>query len=390
MSRHIKYYDLGPPERAPELTRTIYRQMKRELGVTPQPLTLHSPSAELLAGVWNIFRETLLTGEVRRGTKEAVAAAVSDINRCPWCVDAHTSMLYASAEPGAADAILRHNESARGKKGYYGKDGQSRNGGDGNGSSGSSDGPEIASGLRDVIRWARAGRTPGAPILLDPPFPAESAPEMIGTAVTFHYLNRMVSALLSETFMPGGPWLKGVLRKVGGLAFRSLARAVHPPGEALGLLPEAALPADLVWAEGAPHIAGAFARFSAAVERAGEQALPPEVRALVAASVQSWDGTEPGMSTRWVEEAIQPLSGERQSAGRLALLAALAPYRIDEHAVKEFRLYRQETSVLIGALAWASFAAARRVGTWLAVGSSGEARDTFTGAAGVTATIAKC
>ncbi len=47
---------------------------------------------------------------------------------------------------------------------------------------------------------------------------------MIGTAVTFHYLNRMVSAVLSETFLPRLPWLKESMKRMLGWAlcrFRS-------------------------------------------------------------------------------------------------------------------------------------------------------------------------
>src|SRR6266540_3186645 len=87
------------------LTADVYQQMQADFLPVP-PLTLHSPVPHILAGLWSILRETLLAGQVDRGLKEAVAAAVSKTNACPYCVDVHTSMLHATADHAAADAIL--------------------------------------------------------------------------------------------------------------------------------------------------------------------------------------------------------------------------------------------------------------------------------------------
>lgn len=43
-------------------------------------------------------RETLVAGRVDRAVKEAVAVAVSKTNRCPYCVEAHATMLTAAGE----------------------------------------------------------------------------------------------------------------------------------------------------------------------------------------------------------------------------------------------------------------------------------------------------
>jgi AhpD family alkylhydroperoxidase len=84
----------------------VYQQMQTDFLPVP-PLTLHSPVPQLMAGAWSIIRETLYTGQVDRALKEAVAATVSKTNACPYCVDVHTSMLHATAEHDAADAIRR-------------------------------------------------------------------------------------------------------------------------------------------------------------------------------------------------------------------------------------------------------------------------------------------
>jgi hypothetical protein len=127
------------------------------------------------------------------------------------------------------------------------------------------------------------------------------------------------------------------------------------------------LPADLAWAVPAPAIAGAFARCAAVVERIGEATLSPHVRALIGDQVLAWHGDDPGLSRHWVEKAVRGLDGAAQDAARLALLAALAPHQIDASAIAAFRTWWPADSALIGALAWASFTAARRIGTWLDV-----------------------
>ena len=125
------------------------------------------------------------------------------------------------------------------------------------------------------------------------------------------------------------------------------------------------LPADLAWAKGSPNITGAFARFSAAIDRAGRAVVPEDVRDCVNKHVQAWDGNDPGLGRLWVEEAIDGLDEKSKDIGRLVLLTALAPYQVDEGMVKAFTAHIIGDARLLGALAWGSFTAARKIGTWL-------------------------
>jgi hypothetical protein len=94
MSKYIKYVKPTEIATAQGLTAQVYAQIKGEMGIVPEPFTLHSPVPEILAGTWGIFRETMLTGHVRRPIKEAVAAAVSESNRCPWCACACQAAVF--------------------------------------------------------------------------------------------------------------------------------------------------------------------------------------------------------------------------------------------------------------------------------------------------------
>lgn len=144
--------------------------------------------------------------------------------------------------------------------------------------------------------------------------------------------------------------------------------AIHrskPLGASLELLPESELPADLSWAKTSPNIAGAFARFAAVVDRAGCESIPQDIRDCVVEQVQAWDGKEPGLGRHWVEEAMNGLDEKSKDIARLVLLTALAPYQVDKGVVNAFTTHITGDDRLIGALAWGSFTAARRVGTWL-------------------------
>jgi hypothetical protein len=62
---------------------------------------------------------------------------------------------------------------------------------------------------------------------------------------------------------------------------------------------------------------------------------------------------------------VAGLTEADQAQGSLALLAALAPYQIDEEIIRAFRVYHAADAQLVGVVAWASFAAACRIATFL-------------------------
>ncbi len=262
----IRYLHPVPPAAATGLVAEVYSQARREFGLLA-PIPLHSPVPRLLAGAWCVLRETLVAGRVERPVKEALAAAISRLNRCPYCIDAHTLMLAAAGEEDAAQAL------AAGKPGALNDE-----------------------DLREVVAWGAAHRSPGTAPLSRPPFPASDTSEMIGTAMAFHYINRMAHVFLPESVYPmGARWAKGWMRKLVAGRFTALVSARRAPGESLALLEPAELPADLPWARGNPYVAGAFARYAAAVEEAVQDALPETVRERVLERLEAWDGTDPGL-----------------------------------------------------------------------------------------------
>jgi AhpD family alkylhydroperoxidase len=328
--RYLSSLDYGKAE---GLAGAAIEQMERDFVVGP-PITVHLPNPELMAGVWSMARECLAAGRGQRARGEVVAAAIARLNQCPYCLDIHTSMLHSHGSPGPVDA-------------------------------------------GDVASWAAATLTPGAEVLGRPPFSPGEAPLMVGTAVCFHYLNRMVNVFLHPSpFLIGGDgWIKDSVRRMAGNLLRPrLASQLVAPGVFLSDVSEVALPAEFAWASSNPQIAGGFLRFIETAEQAGIESVDPAVRECVLERVQSWRGETPGLGRDWVEKAVAALDERKRAAGRLALTTALASWQVDERMVAEFRL-RQSIGLqkssdrdLINLTSWASYVAARRIASWTGPG----------------------
>ena len=325
----IRYIKPPGSSAGDSLSEKVLMQVRREFGAEVEPFALHRPVPELLAGAWMACRETLLAGEGGRDAKELVAAAVSTINRCPYCVDAHSIMLLESSGHDYPEALVDNN-------------------------------------LGKIAAWASATLTPDSPILHSPPFPDAEAPAFIGTAVFFHYINRMVTILLGSTPLPFSSGIpKQVSMRLAAWFFGGAIRLRKPQGASLELLPEAPLPDDMSWAKSSLAIAGAFARFAEAVETAGARSLSEEVRIAVGKSARNWNGSYPAMNDGWYKDEIAHFQEADKAAGKLAFLTAFAPYMVDEESVCEFSKHFPGDETLISTLAWSSFTATRKIGSWL-------------------------
>ncbi|HEY0168868.1 MAG TPA: hypothetical protein VGB75_17620 [Jatrophihabitans sp.] len=326
---------------ADDMVTRVYRQAERDFGMLAPPVALHSPAPGPLAASWMMLREPLLAdGQVSRGAKEAVAAAVSLGNACPYCVTVHSATLSGLLGGPTAAAVT------------------------------SGDMDSIADpDVRALAQWARRSgmRPDGRP--QDAPFSLEQAPEIAGVAVSFHYVNRMVDIFLDDSPLPPAlPTLArgGVLRVLGRF-ISATAGHPHQPGASLELLPAAPLPPELWWAAGSPHIAEAFARASAAIEAAGHTHVPTPVRTALRSRLAGWDGRQLGLSRSWVEEEVLALPAGQQASGRLVLLTALAPFQVDQSVIDAFGREQPGDQALIATTSWASMAAARQIASWLQI-----------------------
>jgi len=336
---HIRHVTPITPGAARGPIAEVYRQVERDFGMLAPPIALHSPAVGPLAAAWVMLRETLLVaGHAARQDKETVAAAVSLANTCPYCVDIHGAALTGLAPDPDGPALIE-------------------------GQVGAVTDPRLAA----LARWGRsaASRGPGGRGPL--PFTAPQAPDLIGVAVVFHYLNRMVNVFLRDSPLPPvPPAARAGARRVAARVMGSLARHEGAPGLSLNLLPAAELPADLSWAAGSVAIADAFARAAVAIEDADHDAVPEPVREVVRQRLADWTGESPGLSSQaWLTEPLAELAERDRPAGRFALLTTFASYRVTDSTVEDLRAVGYGDAELIQLACWASLAAARWVGEGL-------------------------
>ncbi|MFD6565105.1 carboxymuconolactone decarboxylase family protein [Micromonospora profundi] len=332
----LRYVAPVAPGQARGPVAKVYHQVERDFGMLAPPVALHAAAPPLLAAAWTMLREALLApGPAGREAREIVAAGVSKANRCPYCVDVHGGTLAGLLSgPDAAAVLTGQLADLRDPR------------------------------LRDLARWA----TYGGP----QPFPPEHGPELVGVAVVFHYLNRMVNVFLPDSPLPPVPGpVAAVLRRGAARILGGLARAEVVAGESPGLLPTAPVPPDLSWTGDRPHLVAAFSRSAAVVDAAGERSVPEPVRRLLSAQLPRLDVPPPALGdaapalseSRWLDECVAGLPEPDRPAGRLAMLVAFASYRVTAADVDRVREHGYDDRALVELAAWSSLTAARYLGT---------------------------
>jgi AhpD family alkylhydroperoxidase len=342
--RGVRFIEPVLPRRAEGLVREVYGQVRRDFGllrapvIGRSPFLVFSPAPRLLAAVWSALYETMLVGQVPRADKELIATAISDLNTCPFCVDAHSALARSAGADALPHPIFEASLDAISDSRH-----------------------------RALARWALATRSPASPLLADPPFVADEAPEIIGTAIAFHFINRMVSVFLGdEPILPAGR-TRGLAERLVGVYTGRALRHPRKPGRTLGLLGRTAAPlvTDFQWAARRAHIAAAVAQMDDTIARAADSVLPRQVRKLVSTTIEDWDGSSPGLSRAWTESHLEQLDEQYHPLARLCLLVALAPYQVDEQDITAFRSLRPDDEQLVIACSWSAFVTAKRIGRWL-------------------------
>lgn len=336
--RHLAKPDLRTRQ---PLARSVLDQAAREFQMAP-PVTIHIADPELMGGLWHAAREIYVVGGERRALREAVAAVVSKLNACPYCVTVHAGLFAATGRDARA---LENPRSLS---------------------------PDIAA----AYIWAEATLSPDSTALREPELSLTDWPQIFGTAIVYHYLNRLVSVFMVDTPVALPGMNSGAGRRVMHASFAFLGKSLierdPEPGRCV-VQREATLPGEFAWAISNPAISRALAHFAWVAERAGEESVPSDVRSLVERDLADWCGGQAPISRAWIEEAVAPLAVRDRPSARLALLSARAAYQVDDRLINDFRAVSPDDKVLLQTVAWASFAAARRIASWFPKSKQGRA-----------------
>ncbi len=118
-------------------------------------------------------------------------------------------------------------------------------------------------------------------------------------------------------------------------------------------------PAQRQRGAGNTPIGSAFAALHAAATTGGAL-LTESAGALVVATVAEWDGTDPPLAGGWLDEPLETLPVSDRPGASLALLAALAPYRITDRDANAWRKTYPTDAELVRLLAFGAISAVSR------------------------------
>ncbi len=324
------------PGKATGLVRDVYQQLKDEMGDVVEPISMHALVPELLQHIYSILREVVIIEDtVPRKYKEAVGAAVSSSNDCPYCVDAHTIMIIGLSDKKMAKAVVKKDLSLL----------------------------EDRETIK-LIRWSFNTKAFDSLIVKDPPFSAKQAPEIIGTAVFFHYLNRMVTCFLGPTILPMNvSFLKEPMKKMAAMMFSKVLNTEREAGKVLN--PQLLGDGDrnLQWTKTNKRVSHVFISYQRLIDGLAKDYLPQDVIEFIEDQIDVWDGREVKLNTRILDREVESVSPRYRPIARILYLVAFTPYRVRDYHFAEFRsLFMDSDMAILVAFSWASFKTATKIG----------------------------
>lgn len=330
-----KFFNPVTLKEANGLAKEVLLQSERDFFINGT-ITSHAACPILMAGMWASGREIALTNQhLPAWLKKAMGAALSEVNKCPYCEDFLLSLTHGAKQNNVANS-LRRNEL---------------------------DAIDDALTLKR-FQWTKASITRNAEELQDPPFSPTEMPEALGTLIVFNYTNKISDFTLDGSPVPSS-FRPGAL-KLFGLELQESSALDLEHGASLYMLPEAKLPEEFSWAEGNPLVADSLARWNRVVEEEIDHALSKEAQDMVRENLVAWQGGQAPLSRRWVEEEVRGLYGEERDKARLVLLVAKASYQLDDGLIEQVRQHGVSEANLVRLGAWGAFMGAKTVAHWCA------------------------
>ena len=320
---------------AKSLTKEVLLQSQRDFFINGT-ITCHAACPPLMAGMWVGGREIALTNQhLPAWLKKAMGAALSEVNKCPYCEDFLLSLTHGAKKNNVANS-LRQNEMEA-----------------------------IDDELTlKKLQWTKSSITKNAEERHDPPFSPEEMPEALGTLIVFNYTNKISDFTLNGSPVPSS--LRSGALKLFGLELQESSAMDLEHGASLNMLPEATLPEEFHWAADNPLVADTLSRWNHVVEEEISHALSGEAQQMIRDNLLTWPGGQAPLSRRWVEEEVKDLQGEERDKARLVLLIAKASYQMDDGIIEQVTQHGVGEADLVRLGAWGAFMGAKTIANWCA------------------------
>ena len=331
--KNIKYVQ---NRKAQGKLKQLYKHIELNFGKVAEPFVLHSLNEKLAAGVWAMLYETVLAeGKVKRSLKEAIATCVSEINICSYCVDAHSIMIFGT------EKTLQDNISNI-------KNGKT----------------EAKSKEDKIILWAMNNLNFEHPIILNPPFSKEEAPEIIGTAALFHYINRMVTLFAGDTPLPTNKMRNFVFNIASKFIFGKAIRKEKKAGASLIFIDETIIHDGFEWASGNSEIQKAFQYFNYQAELNIDQILSPELIALLKSFSTKPELLQQTFGNENLENFLAKVEPSEREIAEFCFLTMFEPHKVYEKHYQNLKQKFKDEEILQIA-AFVSMLIAEKIGNKL-------------------------
>lgn len=218
-------------------------------------------------------------------------------------------------------------------------------------------------------RRSRSGRKRRGPlgtdIITNLPFTRDDAAEIIGTALTFHYINRMVNVFCEESPFPLPPVLdslRSIMYRIATPMVRNVIEKSPPLGTSLAIAEGHGL--GVLERDDCTAFAG-FAGFAASADDLASDQFSADVLDFVREQIEGWDGEDSGFGEDWIKGPTAVLNDSDRPVAQLALPTVFASYRVDDTHIQRFRTQYPGDAPLIVLSSWTALTTARKIGTWL-------------------------
>ncbi len=336
----VKYLKVQGIKDAQGVVKKINQQTERDF-LLAAPQSISTPSERVHAVRWAALREVFaVKTHVKRATKETLAAVVAQSNTCPFCEDVHGASVSATGDNIVAEAIVNGTwQNLKDEK------------------------------TKLLIEWGLNTRNSDASIIKNPPFSEIEAPEIIGTALTFHSINRLVNIFLTESPMPGilgSKLLKKLALRIASMTmFKSMVEKNVKAGDALQFIENHAVQEHLHWAQAVPAYAKVLAAEEFLLTKIEQDLIPSVSGKLLKEKVSRWQGEEMPMGKAWLSDILKDLDENEKPIAKMMFLAAFAPYTVTENDINEFRKVKPSDEELVEVCFWAIQILTNRIGEWL-------------------------